>query len=106
VQSLDYDQITEFSLELIRELRRKKNRVGLVSKPWTPPPLPAWHDDTQSKAYDQWLLDRAIEFREELRLKPTIKAKGKRPKKTPPGSLGPVSDVLNEILDLLSTAQP
>ena len=106
VQSRDYDQITEFLIELMKELRSKKNRPGLVSAPWNEPPLPGWHDDTQSKAYDQWLLDRAIELREELRLKPTVKQKFKAPKKTPPGSLGPVSDVLNEILDLLSTAQP
>ncbi|MGB0060429.1 hypothetical protein [Candidatus Binatus sp.] len=106
VQGSDYDQIAEFLVELIRELRSKKNRIGLVSQPWTAPPLPAWHDDTQSKVYDQWLLDRAIEFREELRLKPTIKRKFKTPAKTPGGSLGPVSDVLNEVLDLLSTAQP
>ena len=105
-QDRDYDQITEFFVELIKELRSKKNRVGIVSPPWTAPPLPAWHDDTQSKAYDQWLLERVIEFREELRLKPTIKQKSRHRKKTPPGSLGPVSDVLNEIVDLLSTAQP
>ena len=106
VQAYDYDQITEFAVELIKQLREKKNRPGLVSAPWTEPALPGWSDDTQSKAYDQWLLDRAIEFREELRLKPTIKQKSKRPKKTPAGSLGPVSDVLSEILDLQSTAQP
>jgi len=106
VQARDYDQIAEFGVALIKELRTKKNRPGLVSAPWNEPPLPGWHDDTQSKAYDQWLLDRAIEFREELRLKPTVKQRSKRPRKTPPGTLGPVSDVLNEILDLVSTAQP
>lgn len=105
-QSTDYDQITEFLIEIMKELRSKKNRPGEVSAPWKEPSLPGWHDDTQSAEYDQWLLDRAIEIREELRLKPTIKQKFKGPKKTPAGSLGPVADVLNEMLDMLSTAQP
>lgn len=69
----DYDQITEFLNQLNIELATHPNADGSVSPPYNPQPLPkSWQADVVSMDYDNWMVARVEEFRDELTKKPNV----------------------------------
>jgi hypothetical protein len=71
----DYDQITEFLNPLNIELATHPNADGSVSPPYHAQPLPkSWRANPGlvSPEYDNWLVARVEEFRDELTKKPNV----------------------------------
>ena len=71
----DYDQISEFLNQLIVELATHPNADGSVSPPYNPQSLPkSWqaNPDVVSAEYDNWLVARFEELRDELTKKPNV----------------------------------
>jgi hypothetical protein len=106
VSEYDYDQVTEFLVELNIELRKHQNRDGSYSAPYKAPKLPPWSDPSQYDAYDDWVRDRVVEFVEELKLKPGVAHPPPKKFRAGTKSLAEVARLLEQIPDLLKNAHP
>lgn len=106
VSEYDYDQVTEFLVELNVEHGKHQNRDGSYSAPYQPPKLPPWSDPSQYDAYDDWVRDRVVEFVEELKLKPGVAHPAPMKFKAGTDSLAQVAKLLKQIPELLKNAHP
>lgn len=100
----DYDQITELLNALNIELASHQNADGTPGHTYTEQPLPrSWQVSPNdiSPEYDEWVVARVEEFRNELKNKPKVTMK---PDPQPPKQNDPikyVGSILIQILNML-----
>lgn len=98
----DYDQMTELLNKLNSELAAHQNADDSYSGAYNEQPLPqTWqaHPDIVSAEYDNWVIARVEEFRDELTKKPKVKARP-NPKRGK-DALKYVGAILDQILQML-----